>query len=175
MPQIAEFWHSLEEMASEQQVRLFARINRVLQQLAAEVDDTVGGLLSLRLEAVPLRLELPAQETMHSSLQALITKGEELSSRPCSANLLVTIVPGTENAGGAWTKGAPAQPALSGACWWWASCLVHGYTSLVTHARAVLPSLAPQVPVGDEAWSGSCWRRSFRCRVQRGLNVAGAA
>ena len=71
-------------MASEQQVRLFARINRVLQLLAAEVDDTVGSLLSLRLEAVPLRLELPAQETMHSSLQALITTGGELSLSPCS-------------------------------------------------------------------------------------------
>ena len=84
--QIAEFWHSLEEMASEQQVALFARINRVLQQLAAEVDDTVGGLLSLRLEAVPLRLELPAQETMHSSLMDLITKGAPLGVLLCQTS-----------------------------------------------------------------------------------------
>ena len=76
--QTAEFWHQLEALASEHQTRLFGKINRVLAQLSADIEDTVGGLLSLRLEPSHLRLDPPTPEALHESMAQLISKGARL-------------------------------------------------------------------------------------------------
>ena len=73
--QTGEFWHQLEGLAMDHQQRLFSRINTVLDELSAFIEDAVGDMLSLRLEPSNLRLDPPTPEALHEHLAALINKG----------------------------------------------------------------------------------------------------
>ena len=54
---------------------LFHRINGHLAVLSGAIEATVGELLSVQLEAVPIRMQPPSAQTFHASLQELLAKG----------------------------------------------------------------------------------------------------
>ena len=74
--QVGEFWQGLEAATNARQRVLFHRINGHLAVLARAIEATVGELLSVRLEAVPIRMEPPSAQTFHASLQDLLSRGQ---------------------------------------------------------------------------------------------------
>lgn len=84
---MAEFWHEVELATNVRQQRMFQAVNAHLEKLARAVDDVVGGLLSLRLEPVLVRMEPPSAAEFHSSLQELFEKGA-LPAHPAFTCLL---------------------------------------------------------------------------------------
>ena len=50
-------------------------MRQVLLELSTFIEDTVGDMLSLRLEPSDLRLDPPTPEALHESMAALINKG----------------------------------------------------------------------------------------------------
>ena len=89
--QVAEFWHEVELALNVRQQSMFRAVNAHLERLSRAVEDVVGGLLSLRLEPVVVRMEAPSATEFHTSLQQLFTAGAlsplliSLNVLPCSA------------------------------------------------------------------------------------------
>ena len=83
--QVAEFWHEVELATNVRQQRMFQAVNAHLEKLSRGVDDVVGGLLSLRLEPVLVRMDPPSAAEFHCSLQELFEKGAPARQPACAA------------------------------------------------------------------------------------------
>ncbi|KAK9809277.1 hypothetical protein WJX73_000125 [Symbiochloris irregularis] len=73
--EVAEFWHEVELALNVRQQSMFRAVNAHLERLSRAVEDVVGGLLSLRLEPVVVRMEPPSATEFHTSLQQLFSAG----------------------------------------------------------------------------------------------------
>ena len=68
---------------------LLHRINSHLAVLARAIEATVGELLSVHLEAVPIRMEPPSAQAFHASLQDLLSRGQSPTVQPLHMHIVL--------------------------------------------------------------------------------------
>ncbi|DBA78877.1 hypothetical protein WJX77_008617 [Trebouxia sp. C0004] len=73
--EVNDFWQDVEAATNERQRSMFQCINRRLESLSREIEETVGQVLDLRLEPITIAMDPPAAQDFHDSLQNLFAQG----------------------------------------------------------------------------------------------------